>query len=94
MFFDSRVDFRFNAGPLEKLQSALGPLGDLMGAVTDQLMKYHVTGTLSEPEFSVKPLGLGIGNADNTGSVTFPRSGEPGCGVRPVSASSPHYVQE
>ncbi|UCD73951.1 MAG: hypothetical protein JSV91_09150 [Phycisphaerales bacterium] len=73
IFFDSRIDFRLNAGPLEKLQSALGVVGDALGMITDPLLKYHVTGTLSKPEFAVKPLGLGTGNADSVDSVTLAR---------------------
>lgn len=64
LYFDSRINFRLNAGPLEKIQGALGVVGDVFGAVTDTLMKYHVTGTLSEPEFAAKPLGLGAGSTD------------------------------
>jgi hypothetical protein len=59
IFFDRRVDFRFNAGPLERLQHTLGGLGELFGKITDQLVTYQVSGDLSDPTFKVKPLGLG-----------------------------------
>lgn len=54
--FDGELELRFNGGPLEKAQNMLGPIGDLMGAVTDKLAGYHVTGTLAEPKVNVKLL--------------------------------------
>ncbi|MEZ6244168.1 MAG: AsmA-like C-terminal region-containing protein [Phycisphaerales bacterium] len=57
--FDQTLDLKVNAGPLEKLQSLLGKVGDLLGKVTDQLVTYRVKGTLSEPDVSVQPLGVG-----------------------------------
>ena len=59
LYFDSRIDFRFNAGPMERLQGVLGPLGAALGDVTYKLVKYQVTGTLDEPTAAVKPLGIG-----------------------------------
>jgi len=59
IFFNGQIDFRFNAGPLERAQELLGPLGDLVGMVTDKLVKYHVTGRIGEPKLDVKPLGIG-----------------------------------
>jgi len=58
--FDGRLNLRLNGGPLERVQSALGELGDFFGQITDQLMTYHVTGTLSDPTVTPKPLGLGV----------------------------------
>ncbi|MDY7109915.1 MAG: AsmA-like C-terminal region-containing protein [Planctomycetota bacterium] len=57
--FDGRIDFTFNAGPLERVQGSLGAIGDLLGKMTDQLMKYHVTGPIGEPKFDIRPLGIG-----------------------------------
>lgn len=57
--FDGQVDFRFNAGQLERAQNLLGPLGDLMGKLTDKLVKYQVTGPVTNPTFTVRPLGFG-----------------------------------
>lgn len=56
--FDRTLDLRVNAGPLEKIQSLLGPLGDLFGAVTDRLLKYTIKGTFDAPEVGVAPLGI------------------------------------
>lgn len=57
--FDRTLDFRVNAGPLEKVQSLLGPVGDIFGAVTDSFVKYTIKGTISEPVVGVAPFGIG-----------------------------------
>ena len=57
--FDGSLDLAVNGGPMEKLQSLLGGLGDAIGSVTDRLVKYRVRGTVAAPEVSVDPLGLG-----------------------------------
>ena len=64
VFYDGRLNLRLNAGPLERLQEALGDLGKVFGAVTDRLNKYHVTGTLGAPEVKVRPLGIGVGKPE------------------------------
>jgi hypothetical protein len=56
--FDGTLDLLMNAGPLEKVQSLLGPVGDLIGKLTDQIAKYHVTGPASDPQVKLK-LGPG-----------------------------------
>lgn len=58
--FDRSLDLRVNAGPLEKLQGMLGQAGKLIGKLTDQLVTYRVTGTISEPSVSVAPLGIEV----------------------------------
>jgi hypothetical protein len=57
--YDGRIDFLFNAGPIEKLESYLGQLGELLSLVSDRLVSYKVTGTLTAPQYEVRPLGLG-----------------------------------
>lgn len=57
--FDGSLDMAVNGGPMEKVQSLLGGLGDALGAVTDHLVKYRIRGTVSAPKVSVDPLGLG-----------------------------------
>ncbi|MBK7404606.1 MAG: hypothetical protein IPJ41_08215 [Phycisphaerales bacterium] len=44
---------------MEKLQSMLGGVGDLLGSVTDRLITYRIRGTVAEPQVSVAPLGVG-----------------------------------
>jgi len=56
--FDKTLDLRINAGPLEKLQSLFGPIGDLLGSITDRLLKYTIKGTFAEPEVGVAPFGI------------------------------------
>lgn len=56
--YDQRLNLEANAGPLEKVQGMLGEVGNIIGKVTDQLVKYKIEGTTSAPKVSVKPLGL------------------------------------
>lgn len=57
--YDGKLDLLLNAGPLEKLQNAAGIVGDIVGAVTDQMVKYDVEGVVGDPKIKVRPLGLG-----------------------------------
>ncbi|MBK7405806.1 MAG: hypothetical protein IPJ41_14600 [Phycisphaerales bacterium] len=57
--FDGTLNLSVNAGPMEKLQSMLGGVGDLLGSVTDRLVTYRIRGTVAEPQVSVAPLGVG-----------------------------------
>ena len=57
--YDGTLDLLLNAGPMEKLQNAAGIIGDIVGAVTDQVVKYDVEGTVGAPTISVRPLGIG-----------------------------------
>ena len=59
ILFDSNLDFRFNGGPLEAVESSLGSFGSLMGKVTDRIVTYRVSGTFKSPEFFPIPLGIG-----------------------------------
>lgn len=59
VYFDGKINFRFNAGPLEKLQINLNEVGDVLGFITDRLVTYQVTGTWNDPHFSARLLGLG-----------------------------------
>ncbi len=57
--YDGTLDLAVNAGPLERVQSLLGRVGEAIGSVTDRLMKYLVRGTVEEPRVTVAPLGIG-----------------------------------
>ncbi len=57
--FDGSLDLSVNAGPLERLQSALGKVGQVLGAITDNLIGYRVRGTLTQPIVSVEGLPRG-----------------------------------
>ena len=58
--YDQRLDLSLNAGPMEKVQGLLGDFGEVLGELTDLLVEYHVTGTLTDPEVAVKVLGIGF----------------------------------
>jgi len=57
-FYDGTINFRLNAGPLERLQAVTGLIGEALGMITDRIVTYQVTGTLDEPKLRVRPLGL------------------------------------
>ena len=54
IYFDTHMDMLFNAGPLEKIESMLGQVGDFLGKMTDEVSAYTLTGTLGEPKVGVK----------------------------------------
>ena len=58
--FDGTMELRFNAGPLERLQESTGVIGQIFGAVTDTLLDYIASGTLSDPKIRIAPLGIGM----------------------------------
>jgi uncharacterized protein involved in outer membrane biogenesis len=57
--YDQTLDLLVNGGPVEKIQDQLGEVGNILGAVTDGLVKYDIEGTVSDPKISVRPLGIG-----------------------------------
>jgi len=54
LYFDTRLDMLFNAGPVKKIESMLGKVGTLVGKITDEVAAYTLTGTLSEPRVRPK----------------------------------------
>ena len=57
--FDSSNDLRLNAGPLERIQGLLGSIGSAMGKLTDKLVTYQVSGTLTNAKVEALPFGVG-----------------------------------
>jgi hypothetical protein len=57
--FNDTLHLRINAGPLEAIQESTGDLGKFLGALTDFLVKYVVTGSIEDPKISIAPLGIG-----------------------------------
>lgn len=57
--FNDTMHLRLNAGPLEAIQESIGDLGKFLGAFTDLLVKYVVTGSFEDPKISIAPLGIG-----------------------------------
>jgi hypothetical protein len=60
-----------NAGPLEKLQDALGAVGDVLGAVTDSVVAYRVGGTVEKPGINVVAFG-GLRSAPGDNDADLP----------------------
>jgi hypothetical protein len=58
-FFDGRWQYTVNARPLVRAEASLGPIGNLFGKITDNLVKYEITGQGDESSFAVKPFGIG-----------------------------------
>lgn len=57
--YDGALNLSMNAGPLERMQSMLGGVGSVIGAVTDRAVTYRVRGVVGDPRISVAPLGIG-----------------------------------
>lgn len=57
--YDGTLDLQVNAGPLERVQAMLGRVGEALGRVTDQVMTYHIGGTVGEPKVGVSVLNGG-----------------------------------
>ncbi|RMH26150.1 MAG: hypothetical protein D6692_09985 [Planctomycetota bacterium] len=57
--FSGSLDFSVNGGPVEAIQNKLGKVGDLLGKLTDQVLKYRIRGSLRAPKVTVQPLGIG-----------------------------------
>ena len=60
--FNDSLLFVLNAGPMERLQDSIGAIGRAMGAVTDRLVRYEVTGPIGEPSVRVRPFGINVGD--------------------------------
>lgn len=58
IYFDGRLDLLVNAGPLKRLEKLLGPIGSLLGTITDRVAPYQIHGVIGNPSVSVRPLGL------------------------------------
>jgi hypothetical protein len=59
--YDTTLDMRLNAGPVEKLESLLGKAGDLLGQLTGKLVAYKVEGRLGEPTVRLMVLEQKLG---------------------------------
>jgi hypothetical protein len=44
-----KLDIKLSGGPLEKVQSLLGPIGDMTTVVTDRIARYELRGTVGNP---------------------------------------------
>jgi len=64
LFYDGRLDYLFNVGPLQGRKGVLGVIGDTVGIIGDRLVAYEVTGTIEAPKVNVKALGVGGAKRD------------------------------
>jgi len=51
--YDGTLDMSANAGPLERVQASMGPIGDIFGNITDRLVTYRIRGPMNSPSVSV-----------------------------------------
>ncbi|MBW1687445.1 MAG: hypothetical protein JRS35_20600, partial [Deltaproteobacteria bacterium] len=56
VYFDSRLDLAVDGGPLQRLENEFGAAGDVLGEITETLLRARVTGTLSEPKVGIEVL--------------------------------------
>jgi hypothetical protein len=54
--FDSRLDLVVTGGPLQRIENELGALGDVLGEISETLVRARVTGTLAEPKIGIEVL--------------------------------------
>lgn len=53
--FDQEIDFQLRGGPVEKMPL----IGEAIGNITGNLLRYDIRGTISDPKVSATPLALG-----------------------------------
>ena len=56
VFLDSRLDLEVDGGVVARVENEMGELGEVLGEITQTLLRAHVTGTLSEPEVGIEIL--------------------------------------
>jgi hypothetical protein len=55
-YFDSRLDLAVDGGPIQKLENEIGRVGDVLGEITETLVRARVTGTAADPEIGIELL--------------------------------------
>lgn len=55
-YFDSRLDLAVDGGPVQRVENELGAVGDVLGEITETLVRARVTGTLEEPKVGIELL--------------------------------------
>ncbi len=59
IYYDRKLDLQVNASPLGSVQERLGPLGDIIGALADEVVTYKITGTMSQPSIGLSTPSFG-----------------------------------
>jgi len=55
-YFDARLDLAVDGGPVQRVENELGAVGDVLGEITETLVRARVTGTLKEPRIGIEVL--------------------------------------
>jgi hypothetical protein len=55
-YFDSRLDLAVDGGPIQKLENEIGRVGDVLGEITETLVRARVTGTAADPKIGIELL--------------------------------------
>jgi hypothetical protein len=61
VYFDSRLDLAVEGGPIQKLENELDEVGNVLGEITETLVRARVTGTLDKPKIGIEVLRLPVG---------------------------------
>jgi hypothetical protein len=56
IYLDSRLDLVVEGGPVQKLENELGEVGDVLGEITETLIRARVTGTVGKPKIGIEVL--------------------------------------
>jgi hypothetical protein len=54
--FSSQLDLAVDGGPVQRLENELDVAGDVLGEITETLLRARVTGTLAEPKVGIEVL--------------------------------------
>ncbi|MEM1213797.1 MAG: hypothetical protein AAGI68_16025 [Planctomycetota bacterium] len=66
VWLNGGLDVFLNAGPFERVQELIGRAGDLWDRLTGGLARYHLTGTLAEPQVALVIVGVETRRAAST----------------------------
>jgi len=61
VYFDSRLDLKVDGGPVQRLENELGVAGDVLGEITETILRAGITGTLEHPKVHIEILRQRVG---------------------------------
>jgi hypothetical protein len=61
VYLDSRLDLAVEGGPVQRLENELGEVGDVLGEITETLVRARVTGTVGKPKIGIEVLRKHVG---------------------------------
>jgi hypothetical protein len=56
VFFDTRLDLAVEGGPVQRLENEIGAAGDVLGEITETLLRARVSGTMGDPRVEIEVL--------------------------------------